>query len=351
MTTQMTGKLKILSYGAGAIGTYIGGSLALHGHSVIFLERPEVAAQLLERGIRLKLHDREHSIPEPTVAASLDEALQLGPFDLALFALKSFDTQTALHSLQPRRAELPPFLCLQNGVENEGLLVNALGEQSVIAGTVTSAIGRRAAGDILLERQRGVGIASGHPLSDRLVAEFTLAGLNAHSFPSAAEMKWSKMLTNLLANATSAILNLTPAEVFAHKRLYRLEVEQLRECLQVMRAMNLNIVDLPGTPVRLLAMAVQRLPVSLSRPFLKKAVGSGRGGKMPSFYIDLQSGRGVTEVDALNGAVARFGSRHNVPAPVNHLLTQILTAMVNGEISLDAYAHNPDKLLSSIYSR
>lgn len=350
MITELTGKLNILSYGAGAIGTYIGGSLALQGHRVTFLERPEVASYLRQRGIHLMLEGQEHSIASPAIAASLDDALSLGPYDLGLFALKSFDTQSALDSLIPRRSDLPPFLCLQNGVENEGLLAEALGEQSVIAGTVTSAIGRRDAGDILLERLRGVGIADDHPLSEHLVVEFTRAGLNARLFPSAAEMKWSKLLTNLLANASSAILNLTPAEIFAHPRLYRLEVEQLRECLRVMQALNLNVVDLPGAPVRLLALAVKRLPLSLSRPFLRKAVGGGRGGKMPSFYIDLHSGRGTTEVGALNGAVARYGEQHAVEAPLNRKLTQILTALANGEIPLDDYANNPEKLLSSVYA-
>ncbi|HEX7433758.1 MAG TPA: 2-dehydropantoate 2-reductase N-terminal domain-containing protein, partial [Anaerolineaceae bacterium] len=43
--------LRFLIFGAGAIGTYIGGSLALAGHNVIFFERPEIALRLRERGI------------------------------------------------------------------------------------------------------------------------------------------------------------------------------------------------------------------------------------------------------------------------------------------------------------
>ena len=47
--------MNILSFGAGAIGTYIGGSLAHSGQRVVFLERPEVAAELRQRGLRLNL--------------------------------------------------------------------------------------------------------------------------------------------------------------------------------------------------------------------------------------------------------------------------------------------------------
>jgi 2-dehydropantoate 2-reductase len=158
-------------------------------------------------------------------------------------------------------------------------------------------------------------------------------------------MKWSKMLTNLLANAASAILDMTPAQVFAHPGLYRLELAQLREALAVMRLQGIRVVDLPSTPVRLLAFAVQSLPAPVSRPFLQRAVGGGRGGKMPSFHIDLHSGRGKSEVDYLNGAVVRFGERLNIPTPANRLLNETLLALTNREIPLEAFARQPEKLL------
>ena len=274
-----------------------------------------------------------------------------GPFDVGLFALKSYDTQSALAAFGPNTGALPPILCLQNGVENETQLAEALGEDRVIPATVTSAIGRNAAGDIVLERLRGVGIADGHPHSQRLVEAFSKAGLNARLYDLAAAMKWSKMLTNLLANATSAILDMTPAEIFAHPGVYQLEVQQLREALRVMAAQNVDVVDLPGTPVRALAFAVRGLPPGVSRPLLRNAVGSGRGGKMPSFHIDLNSGRGQTEVDALNGAVVRFGERLGVATPVNRLLNRTLQELARGEIPRDAFSHNPEKLLKGLKER
>ncbi len=62
---------------------------------------------------------------------------------------------------------MPPILCLQNGVDNEPAIAAVLGPDRVIAGTVTCSIARRAAGDIVLEKARGIGIAAGHPLSER----------------------------------------------------------------------------------------------------------------------------------------------------------------------------------------
>jgi 2-dehydropantoate 2-reductase len=174
------------------------------------------------------------------------------------------------------------------------------------------------------------------------------AGLRARSYRNPHAMKWSKLLTNLLANASSAILDMPPGAVFAHPGLYAMEVHQLRETLRVMAAQGIPVVDLPATPVRALAFAVRFLPPRLSQPLLKKAVGSGRGAKMPSFHIDLHAGRGKSEVDYLNGAVARFGQRLHIATPVNSTLNSILLALTAGEQPLDSYAHQPEKLLAAI---
>jgi 2-dehydropantoate 2-reductase len=346
--------MKILSFGAGAIGTYIGGSLALAGHQVVFVEQPQAAEALRSSGLRLNLGldvrragQAEYNLAAPRVefSTSLGEAMGRGPFDVALFALKSYDTPAALEGMRPFSGQLPPILCLQNGVENEAAIAALVGSGNVIAGTVTSAVGRRGIGDITLEKLRGVGVAGGHALSKQLVGALDGAFLNARLFARAADMKWSKMLTNLLANPTSAILDMSAAEVFAHPGLYRLEIAQLSECLAVMKARGVSVVDLPGTPVRALALAT-RLPLWLSKPLLSRAAGAGRGAKMPSFHIDLYSGRGKSEVDYLHGAVVRGGEKYGVPTPVNRLLTETLLGLTEGRIPLDRFAHQPEKLLA-----
>lgn len=351
-----TNQLNVLTFGAGAIGTYIGGSLALTGHNLVFVEQPKIADELRERGLRLELaldkrrKAKESFLVDPSsfvIASSLEDALRYGPFDLALYALKSFDTPVALEDIKPLADKMPPILCLSNGVDNEPAIARALGPDKVIYGTVTSAIGRRAAGDIVLEKLRGVGVAAAHPLSERLVATFNDVFLNAQAFDDADSMKWSKMLTNLLANPLSAILDMSAAEIYARKDLYNLEISMLHECLAVMKAQSINVVDLPGTPVRALAFAA-KLPLWLSKPLLARAAGSGRGGKMPSFHIDLHSGRGKSEVDFLHGAVVRAGEKASIPTPVNKLLTETLLALTNGEIPLEEYAGQPEKLLSKL---
>ena len=339
--------MKLLFLGAGAIGTHIGGSLAAAGHSVSYTERPEVAEALSHRGLTLHLARSTRHVHTARFFGSSQQALQGGPYDVVVFALKSFNTSAAAQALVETGLPVPPALSLQNGVDNEPAIAAALGDEGlVIAGTVTTAVGTPGLGEVVEQKHRGVGIASGHPLSQPLVEALHGAGLNARSFPNAAAMKWSKLLTNLTGNATSAILDMRVDELFADRRLYQVEVAVLRECLAVMRALGHHPVDLPGTPVRLLALAAERLPRFIAQPALTKALGSGRGDKMPSFHIDLHSGSGRTEVQWLNGAVARHGTRVGVATPVNTALTQTLEGLAAGKLDIELFRRNPEALLA-----
>lgn len=339
--------MRFLVFGVGAIGTYIGGSLALQGHEVVFVERPGMLDVLQDRGLHLKLADGEHHIENPLIVENVADALGQMPFDAAILAVKSYDTQALMTQLSEHQMRMPVVLCLQNGVENEELIGNALGLEKVIRGTVTTAIGRRGLGDIVVERLRGLGIANESPIAPALVDAFTAAGLNARLFENGKAMKWSKMLTNLPANATSAILNWTAAQVYAHKDVFHLEILLLREALAVMTAQNIPVVNLPGTPAQALSWAT-KIPEVISQPLLLRALGKGRGGKMPSFHIDLYSGSGKSEVAYLNGAVVRYGEKMRIATIVNAKLTEILLGITRGEISKEVYASNPDKLVETI---
>ncbi len=340
--------MRILVFGAGAIGTYIGGSLSLAGEEVVFLERPEVQQVLIKTGLKLGLADGEKTVSQPIVVTSLKEAFETGRFDLAVLAIKGFDTAGFLEIIKPEKNSMPPVLCFQNGVENEPEIAAVLGEGRVIRGTVTTAIGRRGLGDIKVERFRGTGIEMSNPASDAVLAACNRAGLGMLGFDNGPAMKWSKMLTNLMANATSAILNWLPANVYAHPGIFKLERRQLLEVLAVMDANHIPVVDLPGTPVKLLAFALRYLPDFVVRPLLVKAVGGGRGAKMPSFHIDLYQVRGQSEVDWLNGAVVRAAEKIGLKAPVNQLLNDTLTRLTTGEWKKEEFANNPEKLLAML---
>lgn len=338
--------MHFLFLGAGAIGTYVGGSLAIAGHKVTYSEQPAAAAVIAEQGLRLTRDGRTTAVRDFRVFGSAAEALAAGPYDVGVFALKSFDTVPALDGLLATGSALPPILSLQNGVDNEPAIAARIGAERVITGTVTTAVGKPGTGQVVEEKRRGIGIALDHPLAERLVSALNDAQLNGIGYRRPGPMKWSKLLTNLTGNATSAILDLPVAALFADRRLYQVEIAVLRECLAVMAALGHRPADLPGTPVRALAFAAQRLPRFIAQPALTKALGGGRGDKMPSFHIDLHSGRGQTEVRYLNGAVARYGAEHGVPTPVNRVLTETLEDLSTGAQGVETYRHNPEALLA-----
>lgn len=341
-------KLKIISFGAGAIGSYIGGTLALAEHDVSFVERPEVISQLSQQGIILHKKSGTVNIKQVKFFMNLGEALHHHEYDIALVAVKSYDTQNLVSSLLPYKISLPPLLCLQNGVENESIYRSNFGNNKVISASVTSAINRLGIGEIIVETERGIGIAKEHPLAITLHEALSQAGIKTRLYAHAESMKWSKLLTNLLANASSAILDMTPYEIFSNPYSCQIEALQIKEALQVMKYYHYQVVDLPSTPVRLLIAIIKTLPLKLSQPLLVQFVGKGRGNKMPSLHIDLSQGKKESEVDFLNGAVVRYGEKAGMKIVVNRFLNCTLLQMVSGEINRNSYRHNPQKLWTDI---
>ncbi len=338
---------RFLILGAGAIGSYLGGSLALNGHGVIFLEREKDILSLQEQGIIMEIEGKKTTVTSPQFFSSLDQALTHNP-DLIILTVKTYHIDTILPDLIHRRENLPPLLCLQNGVESDKRLTDALGSELVIPCTVTSAVDCPAKGNIIVRKIRGMGIAGSHPMSKGLVQIFQESGIHCEYYPNSENMKWSKLITNLLGNAASAILNLTPAEIYSNSALYQVELDQIREALNVMHIQGITPVNLPGVPVKILAAIIKYLPYRFSQPLLSRMIGGGRGKKMPSFHIDLYSGKGQSEVDQLNGAVVRAGERSCVPTPVNSFLTNTLLSLIRGEVPLETYNQGKDEFLSQL---
>lgn len=331
--------------GAGALGTYVGGTLAAAGHQVGFIEQPGIADAIAATGLSVTTAAGVQRVRDVLLFTDQATALDAAEWDVLVFALKSFDTAAALDSLLSTGRRLPVVLSLQNGVDNEPLIADALGEGQVIAGAVATAIAKPGLGEVIEETHRGIGIAKGHTLSTPLAAALNEAGLGARLYPQSGPMKWSKLMTNLQGNAVSAILDLPVATVYANDRLFALEIAALRETVAVMAALGFAPVDLPRTPVRALGFGARRIPKALLQPILVRLLGDSRGDKMPSFHIDLHGGRGRTEVDAINGAVVRYGERLGVPTPVNRVLTATLAALSSGIKDVEHFRHNPDALL------
>ncbi len=339
---------RYLVIGPGAIGTYLGGHLARGGARVVFWARPNSAARLRQQGIQLRWPDgRSEAWPLlPTqVVTSPDEARRAGPYRAALLTVKTYHLPALLPALQQAQDAWVVLVDMLNGVGSVDALQAALSPERVLAGTVTTAVQRLAVGAAAVEKPRGVGLAQ-HPATPHLVAALRRGGVTVRVYAHPAALKWTKLLTNLLGSATSAILDWPPARIYAHRGLFALEMAQLREALAVMRARGLAVVALPGVPSRALAWGARHLPLLLLQPILRYKVGRGRGQKMPALHQDLYAGHGQTEVDALQGAVARTAKALGLPAPTNALLADLVRRLASGALPRTTLRHRPEALLA-----
>ncbi len=339
--------MRYLFIGAGAIGSYLGGSLLRAGKNVTFLEKPEYSQHLQSSGLRLIFQNGESFSAKLNVYDSPLQAFQNKP-DVIVFAMKSFDTQEAAENISNLVNAEHVILSFQNGVENEETIRKVCKTPKIISATLTSAIGRTTLGEIVVEKFRGVGIEDVGEISRLIEQDFLTAGVNPLLFKSAENMKWSKMISNLLLNSTCAILDMTPAQVMDNQDVFQIEIDQIRETLKVMDGNKIKPVNLPRVPIRLLSLAIRYLPTPLLQRVLKKPLAGGRGNKMPSFHIDLHSGKKYSEVDYLNGAVVRFGQKAGINTPVNKTLNSILLELTSSPELVDIYRQNPEKLLDLV---
>ena len=328
--------LRILIIGAGAIGSFVGGKLAPAGHAVTLVGRPRTAAAIQSRGLELYSADGEaEKVPSVNAVASVHEAFP-DTFDIAVLAVKSYDTATVLDELASSGAALPPaILSLQNGVGNEEEIAARFGPQRVLAGTITAPVEVREPGAVQVTKSSfAIGLAdyyegnesaekaSHASLLTSLSSHLSNAGIPTKLFQDAQSMKWSKLLMNMIGNATSAILAEPPGVTFADPRIANLEIDALREALRVMAAAGIHPLNMEKYPLRTLAPLLRFGPRALLRTALLRIVGGARGGKMPSLFLDLESGKRGSEVGWYNGAIVRKGVEVGIRTPVNHLLTE-----------------------------
>lgn len=344
--------MKILVYGAGAVGSFLGVMLAHKGHDVTLLVRPDSATLLEETGLRLTQPDGTTIRANPQLATGVRRVFEQDPpFNVILLAMKSYDVETALNPLvafAPR--PFPTVITLQNGIGIEEMVQEALEGVALIAGSLTTPLSRETPDHVVVEHGgRGLALA---PTQRKqhikpYVQLFNDAGIQTVAMGDYRSMKWSKALLNMVGNATSAIVNRHPRIIYEARPTFRLERKMLDETLQVMDGLRLKVVDLPGAPAKKLVTGV-RWPSILTKGALTRAVGEGRGNKMPSFHIDLTAGKRQNEVLYHNGAVAIEGRRLGIPVPVNTALTDILLKMARREIDWERYDGNPGQLVQDV---
>lgn len=347
--------MRIAIIGAGAIGSYLGARLAEAGHTVGLLGREAYVARVQERGVSLVEHGAWRTVRDVVAAAHIaDLAEAMEGLETAIVTTKAYDTESACLLLRPYLERgLERVLLVQNGVGGDDIAAALVGRGALVSGVITQVVSVREAGCYEVRGRRG-GLAlapyDGAHVAP-LAAAFRAAGLECREYPDHRAIKWSKLLLNILGNAVPAIVDLPPEEVFRDEHLCALEIAAVREALAVMRRAGVRPVGLPGYPVPTLALALRYLPVPVARALLRRLMGGARGGKKPSLQIDLERGRGESEVAFLNGAVARQALACGMSAPANEAIAEVLGALARGTRRRDEFRHAPEALLADAARR
>ncbi len=338
---------RILVFGAGAVGTLLGGILAGAGHEVTLLGRGPRITEIQQNGLGVTLHDRQFRTT-PRAVSSINEIE--GRYSIVLLCVRAWSVQDSLKSIPDLLTPDGTLVTMQNGIGSEEVVSQHLQGIRHAAGSLTLSADIDAP-DAVSSSSRSGGIAFA-PVSDQVDVGFVSrcfdqAGIPTECLDDYRSMKWSKLLLNQMANGIPAILDWTPGQLYRHGAAFHVELAMLRETIRIIEADGANLVALPGFPVPLLRW-VLRLPAGIVRRLLLRRIEGGRGSKLPSLLIDLRAGRNKLEADWLYGAVAAAAERHSIPAPVNRRVNAILNGIARNPKLRASFSNHPDRLLRNI---
>src|SRR6266480_4372212 len=137
--------MRIAMLGSGGIGGYYGALLAKGGHDVAFIARGAHLEAMRRRGLTVRTPEGESTLP---VTAAADTST-IGPVDLVLFCVKSYDTEPAAQALAPLMTHDTAVLTLQNGLDNVEAIASVAGSEALLAGAVYVALQLAAPGVVL----------------------------------------------------------------------------------------------------------------------------------------------------------------------------------------------------------
>jgi 2-dehydropantoate 2-reductase len=291
--------MKVAVMGAGAVGCYFGGMLARAGHEVVLVGRGPNLRALQREGL---LMETLHFTERVAVRASADPADVAGAA-LVLFCVKSTDTEAAAAAIAPHLAPGAVVASLQNGVDNVPRLA-ALVPAQVLPAVVYVAVEMVAPGHVK-HRGRGELVLPAGEAGERVAGLLRPAQVPVALSDNVVGAQWAKLVVNCAFNALSGIAQLPFGPLLQGEGVLALMQEIVDECLAVAAAQG---IEVPGDPHEAL-----------------RRTGS-QSGQYSSLAQDLARGR-PTEVEHLNGYVARLGQSLGVDTPVNRSLAVLVRLM------------------------
>jgi len=301
--------------GAGAVGCFYGAMLARAGLRVTLIGRPQHVEAIERDGLKLDMAGRVETI---RAAASTDLAAVRGA-GLVLFCVKSTDTDAVARDLAPLLEPQATILSLQNGVENASTIARHV-RQAVVPAVVyvatamagPGAVKHFGRGDLVIGALNAV-IAREPAVAAmlrELVELFAPAGVTVTISADVMAELWSKLLVNCAYNAISALAQAPYARLAALPAIRELQQGIVREVVALAQAEGIAL------QFEAALQAVERIAVTMPAQYSSTAQDMAR--HKPS------------EIDHLNGFVARRGRELGVAVPINQTLHALVKLVESG---------------------
>ncbi len=342
-------KNKIAIMGTGAVGGYAGAHMVQAGEDVTFIDPwPAHVEHMRKHGLRVT-HARE--VPEFTVpvrALHVTDAQQLAkerPVDIAFVCMKSYDTAWATMLIRQYLAPDGFVVSLQNCM-NEETIAGVVGWGKTL-GCIASSITVNLPEPGLVHRGAGKG-GTAHTvfragevhgrITERAQEVCRLVGF-ADSAKVTGNLwgeRWSKLVTNAMANGIAACTGMTGGEMLASEPIRRFSTRVGSEAIRVGQALGYQLEEIYHIPPETIARAGEGDDAAI-RTCDEVRMQQGKrtaGEQRPSMGQDMQKGR-RTEIEFLNGLIVREGERLGLPCRANAVLTDLVKRVERGELKAD----------------
>ncbi|WP_292731051.1 ketopantoate reductase family protein [Methanoculleus sp.] len=296
----------ILILGAGAVGLSLAGKL--RGVARVYAAcRPVHAGAIRERGLVMEGVWGDGTVDAIACVAGPEEAPS--GIDFVIVTAKGTDTR-AICEEYAGVIRSRPVASLQNGIGNEEVI--ACYTDTVIGGTVTTNFSVLGPGHVRVLSESApmhLGIWSGNDagILDRLIGVIRSAGIPVEADTDIRSGKWTKALLNIAVNPICALLR-APVRVAADGNVRETVIGLINETFAV--------ADAEGV----------KLPWATANDYLAHLFSvqvPDFAEVYPSMYYDLRQGR-RTEIDLLNGYIARLGERHGIETPHNRCIAGLV---------------------------
>lgn len=340
---------KIAIMGTGAVGGYAGAHMAQAGEDVIFIDPwPEHVERMRAQGLTIS-HIRD--VPAFTTkvrALHVTDAQLLAkeqPIDIAFVCMKSYDTEWATTLIAQYLSPNGFVVSLQNCM-NEETIAGLVGWGRVV-GCIASSITvdlcepghvRRAAGKSGAKHTVfRTGEVHGR-VTDRVREVCRLVGLSDSAMVTNNLWgeRWSKLVTNVMGNGLSACTGMISKEMIRDDAIRHFSARLGSEAIRVGQALGYALEEIYHLDPELIARAGEGEPESRRAFDAHRLAEAEKGGgeHRPSMGQDMMKGR-RTEIQFLNGLVARKGDEIGIETPANKVLTDIVIRVERGELKPD----------------